>query len=233
MHERPRYATPDHRSAPAASSRRAARAGSLPTPLAILLAGWFLAVGPGLRADPPLPVNDDVVAETPAEAEARVADLRVRYAMARLRLAELDLERALAANKQVKGAIGDREITRLRNHIRLLERQVEITREQPRTAARQATITAAEMARDNAEADLEAARRANERAAGSVSPINMERLHTQVELAEIRVELCRNPAYELSLLDEMQWNIDQLTDQMIDLRHRVDGRANADFGQPD
>jgi len=201
--------------------------------LAVLGAVICCGLASSLQAEPPPSVADDAVAETPAEAEAREADLRVRYAMARLRLAELDLERALAANQQVKGAVGEREIARLRNHIRLLERQVEITREQPRTAARQATIAAAELARDSAMADLEAARRANQRAKGSVSGINIERLETRVELAEIRVELCRNPAYELSLLDEMQWNIDQLTDQMIDLRQRVEGRGNADFGQPD
>ncbi|MDA0255203.1 MAG: hypothetical protein O3C39_08955 [Planctomycetota bacterium] len=223
-----------------ATSIRGAAAGyqsAVPASLRMVFIIFLAAVSSGrsarLHADPPPSVTDDVVAETPAEAEAKEADLRIRYALARLRLAELDLERALAANQQVKGAIGEREIARLRDHIRLLERQVEITREQPRTAARQATIAAAELALDTAVADLEAARRANQRVKGSVSGINIERLETRVELAEIRVELCRNPAYELSLLDEMQWNIDQLTDQMIDLRQRVEGRANNDFGQPD
>jgi len=222
---------------PAAHAAAAAsKPAGFASPRAFLIL-LVVAIGCGfaarLHADPPPSVTDDAVVETPSEAQAREADLRIRYAMARLRLAELDLERALAANQQVKGAVGEREIARLRDHIRLLERQVEITREQPRTAARQATIAAAELARDNAVADLEAARRANQRATGSVSGINIERLETRVELAEIRVELCRNPAYELSLLDEMQWNNDQLTDQMIDLRQRVEGRGNADFGQPD
>ena len=223
-----------------ATSIRDAAAGyqsAVPPSLRMVFIIFLTAVSSGrsarLHADPPPSVTDDVVAETPAEAEAKEADLRIRYALARLRLAELDLERALAANQQFKGAVGEREIARLRDHIRLLERQVEITREQPRTAARQATIAAAELALDTAVADLEAARRANQRVKGSVSGINIERLETRVELAEIRVELCRNPAYELSLLDEMQWNIDQLTDQMIDLRQQVEGRANTDFGQPD
>ncbi|MFM1902293.1 MAG: hypothetical protein RLZZ440_193, partial [Planctomycetota bacterium] len=64
------------------------------------------------------------------------ADLQVRYALARLRLAELDLERALAANRQTAGAIGERELERLRNHIGVMEKRLEIARAQPRTAAR-------------------------------------------------------------------------------------------------
>lgn len=184
----------------------------------------------------PVPVvsDDPVIAEPPvgrAAEAAAAAELKVRYAMARLRLAELDLERAVAANAAVKGAVGEREIERLRNHVSLMHRQLEIAREQPRTAARQATVAAARMACDNARADLDTALKANHRTPGAISDLNLERLRARLELAEIRVALCENPAYELSLLDEMQWNIDQLTDQLIDLRHQVETRGSGDFGK--
>ena len=195
-------------------------------------------VCPGRAADPdpqdrPVPVTDDVIVDRPPSAEAvAAADLRVRYAMARLRLAELDLERALAANRTLPGAVGPREIHRLRNHIRLMRRHVEIAREQPRTAARQATTAAAEASRDNLRTDLEAALAANHRVPGAVSELNVKRLRARLELAEIRIALCKNPDYELSLLDEMQWNIDQLTDQLIDLRHQVETGGSGDIGKP-
>ncbi|MFM8414389.1 MAG: hypothetical protein ACKOCX_06660, partial [Planctomycetota bacterium] len=122
-----------------------------------LAAGLMLLglVCPGRAVEPdgderPVPVTDDVIVDRPPSAEAAAAaDLKVRYAMARLRLAELDLERALAANRMLPGAVGPRELQRLRNHIRLMRRHVEIARDQPRTAARQATIAAAEAGRDN------------------------------------------------------------------------------------
>lgn len=181
----------------------------------------------------PVPVTDDVIVDRPLSAEAvAAADLRVRYAMARLRLAELDLERALAANRALPAAVGPREIERLRNHVRLLERHVEIARDQPRTAARQATVAAAEAGRDNVRADLEAALAANHRVPGAVSELNVKRLRARLELAEIRIALCKNPDYELSILDEMQWNIDQLTDQLIDLRHQVETGGSGDIGKP-
>lgn len=179
-----------------------------------------------LAADPPPP--SDVPEASPAAAPH---DLQVRYAQARLRVAELDLARAVALNATVGNAVGDREVQRLQNHVAMLRRQIEIAREHPRTAARQASIAAAEAACADARGDLEAAERANHRTAGSVSDINLERLRAKVDLADIRLELCRSPEYELSLLAELEWNIEQLTDEVIDLRHRVDTAAKKDSGQ--
>lgn len=195
------------------------------------------APGTPPKAEQPAAASADLVVEQPragqsAEAAA-AAKLRLDYAMARLKLAELDLERAVAANHAVKGAVGDREIERLKNHLALMRTQLEIAGGQPRTASRQATMAAAQLACDNARADLDAAMKANRIAPGAVSVVNLERLRARLELAEIRVALCQNQAFELSLLDEMQWNIDQLTDQLIDLRHQVETRGGGDFGKPD
>lgn len=77
-----------------------------------------------------------------------------------------------------------------------------------------------------------AALAANHRVPGAVSELNVKRLRARLELAEIRIALCKNPDYELSLLDEMQWNIDQLTDQLIDLRHQVETGGSGDIGKP-
>lgn len=197
--------------------------------LSVLVLAWRGSAAEPGADDRPVPVTDDVIVDRPRSPEAAAAaDLQVRYAMARLRLAELDLERALAANRAVPAAVAPRELERLRNHIRLVRRQVEIIRERPRTAARQATIAAAEAGRDNVRADLEAALAANHRVPGAVSDLNVERLRARLELAEIRIALCKNPDYELSILDEMQWNIDQLTDQLIDLRHRIETGGSGD-----
>lgn len=81
-----------------------------------------------------------------------------------------------------------------------------------------------------ARADLESAQRSNQRRAGSVSETGIRRLQAKLELAELRLELLRNPTYVPSLIDEMQWHIDQLTDEIIDLRHRLGTRGDDDFG---
>jgi hypothetical protein len=208
--------------------------------LLVIGAAAFLTA-PDVRGDQATPATgrpsgtaeDSASSQAPLQPVAESPeDLQIRYAWARLRLAELDLERALAANRDTAGAIGEREIERLRNHIAVMEKRLEIARARPRTASRQAMVAAAEAARDNARGDLEAALRSRGRKDRSVSDLTVERLRAKLELAEIRLELCRNPEYELSLLDEMQWSIDQLTDQVIDLRHQVETGATRDSGQP-
>lgn len=213
-----------------------------PQVLGLAAVAWMAVGTDGRAADgqsgQPAPLTEKVVepafgrAASPAPVELP-EDLQVRYAMVRLKLAELDLERAVRANRAATGTIGDRELDRLQSHIRVMEKRLEIARARPRTAARQAIVAAAEAACGDARGDLEAAMRSNERTPGSVSRLNLERLQAKLELAEIRLKLCRNPEYELSLLDEMQWNIDQLTDEVIDLRHQVETAGSQDFGRPD
>jgi hypothetical protein len=193
------------------------------------------AVDPGvaIAADAERPMDDRVAAPAESRVAANVAtdELSVRYALARLRLAELDVERALEANRGAVHAISDRELQRLRNHVLVMRRQVEIARARPRTSARQATIAAVEAARESAHADLAAAAQVNQRTPGTISLVNMERLRAKADLADIRLALCRSPDFELSLLAEMQWSIDQLTDEVIDLRHQIDAKSAADLGR--
>lgn len=197
-------------------------------------AATFLAAFCGATAAAAEPDGPVATTARDARPEARVTppanDLQVRYAEARLRLAELDLEQAISVNEQAHGAIGDREMHRLRTHVAMLKRQVEIAREHPRTAARHASIAAAEAACADARGDLDAALRANQRTPGAVSDINVARLRAKVDVAEIRTALCASPEYELSLLAELEWNIEQLTDEVIDLRHRMETGSSRDSG---
>lgn len=204
-------------------------------PMARAAVAWTALLAAAASAAAEGPAGDDPVrgpAPETAPTAAAPHDLPVRYAQARLRLAELDLERAIAANTALPNSIGDREVQRLRTHVEMLRRQVEIARSHPRTAARQAATVAAEAACTDARGDLDAALRANERTPGTVSDINVERLRAKVDLAEVRVAMCKSPEYELSLLAELEWNIEQLTDEVIDLRQRVETGAKQDAGQP-
>lgn len=209
------------------------RRGTIPWGRAAV--AWVAMLGGAASAAPAEPAADDTVREPAAAAPTSSAephDLQIHYAQARLRVAELDLARALAANGAVRDSIGSREVQRLRTHVEMLKRQVEIARSHPRTAARQAATAAAEAACADARADLDAALRANQRTPATVSDINVERLRAKVELAEVRLAMCKSPDYELSLLAELEWNIEQLTDEVIDLRHSVETGAKQDAGQP-
>jgi hypothetical protein len=195
--------------------------------------GVLAAVALGLPAaiaSRPLHAADDAaVADASGESDP-LNDVRTRYAMARLKLAELDLQRAVKLNRPMANAIGALEITRLTNHLRLMQRQLEIAQGKPQSSAREVGLAAAELAVETAQADLDAARAANKRTEGAIKEINVKRLETKLDIAEIRLELYRNPDFIPSPIDEMQWHIDQLTEQLLDLRHRVESRSTNDFG---
>jgi len=103
--------------------------------------------------------------ERPADdvEDGDVGDVQLRYAMARLKLAELDLQRAVKLNRPTPNAIGGLEITRLTNHVRLMQRQLEIAQGKPQSSARELGLAVAELAAETARADLDTARAANKR----------------------------------------------------------------------
>lgn len=167
-------------------------------------------------------------------AEFSPAELQVRYAEQRLELAKLNLERAEQANRLIDRAVGQREIHRLSNHVDLTKRQLAIAKENPRTTAKQTNLASAEIAVANARGDLATALKANKRTtavkAAAVSKVNIARLQTILTMAEIRLEMVKRPDYVPSMIDEMQWHIDQLTNEVIDLRHQLEAGGNLDFG---
>jgi len=167
-------------------------------------------------------------------AEFSPAELQVRYAERRLELARLNLERAERANKLADRAVGPREVHRLSNHVDLTRRQLAIAKENPRMTAKQTNLASAEVAVANASADLATALKANEMTTdvklAAVSEINIERLRTILAMAEIRLEMVKRPDYVPSLIDEMQWHIDLLTNEVIELRHQLESGGNLDFG---
>jgi len=161
-------------------------------------------------------------------------ELQVRYAERRFELAELNLERAKRVNHLVDSSVSPRESHRLANHVELTRRQLALAKENPRTTARQTNLASAEVAVANAQADLKTALRANERNTEgklpAVTAINIKRLQTILAMAEIRLEMVKRPDYVPSLIDEMQWHIDLLTNEVIELRHQVEAGGNSTFG---
>lgn len=198
--------------------------------LRMVLLAVVVLVGRATSADDTVTPAAEQGEVADAEDGGDVGDLQLRYAMARLKLAELDLQRAVTLNRPTPNAIGALEVTRLTNHVRLMQRQVEIAQGKPQSSAREVGLAAAELAVETAQADLDAARAANKRAEGAIKKVNMQRLETKLEIAQIRLELYQSPDFVPSPIDEMQWHIDQLTEQLIDLRHRVETRSTNDFG---
>lgn len=180
---------------------------------ASLLALAILGINCGLTtlAQPPLPPD-----------AATATSLQVRYAGARLRLARVDLEMARIMNDEVSGSVSPRELRRLETNFAVALKQLDIAREYTHGSTVPTQLSAAEAFAKLADRDYRAALEVNKNAAGTVSEVMVKRLHAKAELAKIRVECWKDPAYLPSLMDEMQWQIDRLTEQVIELSQRVE-----------
>ena len=156
------------------------------------------------------------------EPGALARHLQVRYADARLQLAETDLQIALETNQRVEGAVPEAELTRLRANVEVARELLDISKEYTHGSTPPAQLTAAETAAKIADLDLRNALQVNAARAGTISAARVRRLRIKAEMANIRVELWKDPYYIPSLIDEMQWQIDRLTEQVIELTQRIE-----------
>jgi len=160
----------------------------------------------------------------PPASAAAATDLQVRFADARHRLARVEVEIALELNRKVGGTVSKREFRRLEANVDVASKQLVIAKEFTHGSAPSTQLTAADTAAKLADQDLQSASAAHKRNPQTISKIMVRRASIKLEMAKIRVELWQDPAYLPSLMDEMQWQIDRLTEQVIELTQRLDAR---------
>jgi hypothetical protein len=144
----------------------------------------------------------------------------VRSARAKLRLAELSLQKAQEANRKVAGTLTTGLIAQYADDVELARLQLQnATRPEGRDAHR-AYLLRAELVRHAADAQLKRATEANGRARGVVSANELERLRLDAEIAQLRVERGQ------SLIDappdaKLQWQVDLLNDELARVKEQT------------
>lgn len=186
----------------------------------ILTAAALAAAGARLAA----PVHGEPPSGTPSPGERAHADLHARYAAARLRLAEANLARAEHLAGSVAGQVNEQDLASLRRRVDVLRQHVATTRERPHENSFQLSQAAAEMAVRQAEQERAAAQAVKARQPGAVSPDEERQLDAAVDLAKVRLEIWNDPAFLDAPLQVMQMQIDQLADDVFELRQRSDTR---------
>lgn len=155
--------------------------------------------------------------------------LHQRYAEARLALAELDLEKATILDREGQGGIvSDYDWRRLRSRVAVLRELVAISRDRPHGTGLDGQRARAKAVAKVAEEDLEQARAIHDRQPDPLNEIGVRRAEAKAEIARLRVALWEDPANVPSIIDEMQMQIDQLTDHVIDLLDQVDNDRISD-----
>lgn len=163
--------------------------------------------------------------DQPPVDEGTQTNLLVRSADARLRLAQADLEIALERNRQVPGNVSDMDLKRLKANIRVARQQLAVTRQISHGSAYPNQLVAAKSAAEMAHQEYHSALKANKDLPGTIPMPLINRMKIKAELANIRVELWKDPGdYIPSMMHEMQWQIDRLTEQVIELSERVEAQ---------
>jgi len=161
----------------------------------------------------------------PAAATRAADDVHLRYGKARLKLARLDLEKAQRQNKAAKSPqVPESDIRRLQLRVGALERQVDAIKTDPEGKLDGGQIARAEAVAVLAREDLARLERIRAASPIAVAEIDVDRGRARVEIAELRVELWKDPAHLVSVTDRVQVQIDQLTDILIDLLDDIENR---------
>lgn len=136
--------------------------------------------------------------------------LRVRYARANVRLAQMDLEIILAGNEKVTNLHSMQTIQRLRDNVAYAQDWHNYEINQSKEHLRVLRLRDVERRLKLAESDLAAAIIANQHVSGSVANMEIERLRATVEISRLAFDMASEPGMTLSSEDQLRWQVEQL-----------------------
>jgi len=146
----------------------------------------------------------------------------VRYARASLELARIELQKHLEQEKKVPRGIPAIVIERSRMNVKVAEAQLEQALLPATSGTIHVQVRYAEERVKIAELEYEQAKKARLLNPNAVLELEVERLGLVAETARLRLAMWRDPVYLPSLLDQMQWQLDRLSEEIIDLNKRFE-----------
>lgn len=158
--------------------------------------------------------------------DAHPDDVRVRYAQANLRLAEIELQIAESGNKEIPAMYSQRSIQQLRNNVAYAKEMLRYETGQEEKGLHAVHLQQVKNEAELAEASLAAAVSANKRLPGSFTRLEMERLRVAAEVARLALEKARDPTMTQNPLEHLQWQLDRLRSELSRLELEVDRIAS-------
>jgi len=153
--------------------------------------------------------------------------IRVRYARAYLKLANADLGIALDMNKRIGGTYPENTAQRLRNHVEMAKKKLQYELDGGKIKAHDIHLGELEGARKLAVMNLAKAIAVNNRLAGTVSELEVQRLRLVAEVARLAIARGRDPAAVSSPFAHLQWQLDQMRSELMRLQIRTDKLATS------
>ena len=159
-----------------------------------------------------------LVSATETESSSGV---QVQYHDVLVQIAEVDLQIANESNRKSPGSFPGQTIQRLQTNVdvarKLRERATLGYGDMP-----EAHVLFAEARAQLSEHNYRSAIKARELDPNSVGELKLEKIRLAAELARLRLEMWKHPESLSSLVDHMQWEIDQLSQEILELHRRVE-----------
>lgn len=183
----------------------------------VLLLAWHCWAFPGsvARADEPKQRDDA------AEKDLSAQDLNLRLEKARLKLAKLELERAMKANEKL-AIYTTTTLELLRTNVDIAQARLDAVTQQGKESIHAAHLREVEGAAKIADLHLKQAERLHEQVPSSVSQSRVEAMRLRAEIARLELRRARDPAVVSSPIDHLQWQLEQLRGELFDLKLRVE-----------
>ena len=162
--------------------------------------------------------------ENPSSPPKDDESIEVRLARAHLQLAKLDLHRAMEANKQIPNVLPDTFIETLQLHVVIDEEQLRHCLNGEHHDSDQMCIRRAEARVKIADADMKRTRAVHERMQSTTSKLDLERATAVANIARLNLERTREPEHSESIVTHLQWQIDDLRHQVLELQMEMTAR---------
>lgn len=146
--------------------------------------------------------------------------VEVRLARAHVALAKLDLQRAMESNKRLPGVYPSEFIEKLKLHVVIDEANLEQCLKGKDADAHQVCIRNAEASVKLAEADLKRATGIHRRRPTAGNVLNVKRAEVAAKIAKLNLESTQDLEASESVATHLQWQIDQLRHQVLELQMR-------------
>ena len=146
-------------------------------------------------------------------------ELTILYTKTNLSLAELELKRALELNLG-RHIIPPLTIERLRSNLAVAKEQYRQASAESGHASENVRLRHASERVRIAKVDLAAAEKLKDK--GAVSEFELRRLQLKFDLARLNLALMQHPQGYLTLVDNMQRQIDRLGDEFLAMEQRIE-----------
>ncbi len=150
--------------------------------------------------------------------------LSVKYARASLKLAQVELKQALEMNATFPNLAGF-VVERLRANARAAEDQLQLALK-PGKSLEEVQLRYAESRAEGAQLRYEVAKKLKQKNPDAVPNLELQRLRLTAQVAKLRSEMWRRGEYQPAFSYQSQWQIDMLSDEIIELRKRIERLEN-------